>query len=48
MVSKINWTTKKKISKDTHFIEISAEESEARNVRIQGTQADFIKELLCY
>jgi DNA polymerase I-like protein with 3'-5' exonuclease and polymerase domains len=35
---------KKEISKDTHFIEISAEESEARNVRIQGTQADFIKE----
>lgn len=32
------------ISKDTHFIEISAEESEARNVRIQGTQADFVKE----
>ena len=35
---------KNEINKDTHFIEISAEESEARNVRIQGTQADFIKE----
>lgn len=35
---------KKEISKETHFKEISAEESEARNVRIQGTQADFVKE----
>jgi DNA polymerase I-like protein with 3'-5' exonuclease and polymerase domains len=35
---------KKEINKETHFKEISAEESEARNVRIQGTQADFVKE----
>ena len=35
---------KGEINKDTHFIEISAEESAARNIRIQGTQADFVKE----
>lgn len=35
---------KGEISKDTHFMEISAEESAARNIRIQGTQADAIKE----
>lgn len=35
---------KGEISKDTHFLEISKEESDARNGRIQGTQADFIKE----
>ena len=32
------------ITKETHFMEISAEESAARNIRIQGTQADFVKE----
>jgi DNA polymerase I-like protein with 3'-5' exonuclease and polymerase domains len=32
------------ITKDTHFLEISKEESDARNMRIQGTQADFVKE----
>lgn len=35
---------KGEISKDTHFLEISKEESDARNIRIQGTQADFVKE----
>jgi DNA polymerase I-like protein with 3'-5' exonuclease and polymerase domains len=35
---------KKEISKDTHFMEISIDLSAARNVRIQGTQADFVKE----
>jgi DNA polymerase I-like protein with 3'-5' exonuclease and polymerase domains len=35
---------KGEISKDTHFMEISSEESAARNIRIQGTQADFVKE----
>lgn len=35
---------KGEISKDTHFLEISMEESAARNIRIQGTQADFVKE----
>ncbi len=35
---------KGEISKETHFLEISKEESDARNGRIQGTQADFIKE----
>jgi len=32
------------ISEKTHFGLISKEESEARNIRIQGTQADMIKE----
>lgn len=31
-------------NKDLEFIKISAEASEARNIRIQGTQADFVKE----
>lgn len=35
---------KKEISKETHFMLISAELSAARNIRIQGTQADFVKE----
>jgi len=35
---------KGEISKETHFLEISGEESAARNIRIQGTQADFVKE----
>lgn len=35
---------KGEINKDTHFLEISKEESDARNMRIQGTQADFVKE----
>ena len=32
------------ISKDTHFLDISDELSAARNSKIQGTQADFVKE----
>jgi hypothetical protein len=32
------------ISKDTHFLDISNDLSAARNIRIQGTQADFVKE----
>ena len=32
------------INKQTHFIAISEELSAARNIRIQGTQADFVKE----
>lgn len=32
------------ISKDTHFIDISTDISAARNIRIQGTQATFVKE----
>jgi len=35
---------KGEINKDTHFLEISKDESDARNIRIQGTQADFVKE----
>jgi DNA polymerase I-like protein with 3'-5' exonuclease and polymerase domains len=35
---------KGQISKDTHFIEISEDLSAARNKRIQGTQATFVKE----
>lgn len=35
---------KGEISKQTHFIDISKEASEARNSSIQGTQADFVKE----
>ncbi len=35
---------KGQISEDTHFKEVSAEMSAARNIRIQGTQADFVKE----
>ncbi len=35
---------KGEISKDTHFMDISTELSAARNIRIQGTQADFVKE----
>jgi DNA polymerase I-like protein with 3'-5' exonuclease and polymerase domains len=33
-----------KIKEDDNFIKISGEQSEARNIRIQGTQADFVKE----
>jgi DNA polymerase I-like protein with 3'-5' exonuclease and polymerase domains len=32
------------INKQTHFLDISGELSAARNIRIQGTQADFVKE----
>lgn len=32
------------INKQTHFIPISEDLSAARNIRIQGTQADFVKE----
>ena len=32
------------MNKDEHFLEISKDESDARNIRIQGTQADFVKE----
>ncbi len=35
---------KGEISEKTHFKEMSAEMSAARNIRIQGTQADFVKE----
>lgn len=35
---------KGEISKNSHFLEISEELSAARNIRIQGTQADFVKE----
>lgn len=35
---------KGQISKQTHFLDISTELSAARNIRIQGTQADFVKE----
>ena len=35
---------KQEINEEENFISISAEESEARNIRIQGTQADFVKE----
>jgi len=35
---------KGEISEKTHFIEMSSEMSAARNIRIQGTQADFVKE----
>lgn len=35
---------KGEISMKTHFKELAKEESDARNIRIQGTQADFVKE----
>jgi DNA polymerase I-like protein with 3'-5' exonuclease and polymerase domains len=35
---------KGEISMDTHFMDISKDKSDARNIRIQGTQADFVKE----
>lgn len=35
---------KGEISMKTHFRELAKEESDARNIRIQGTQADFVKE----
>ena len=35
---------KGEVNKQTHFKEISEELSAARNIRIQGTQADFVKE----
>ena len=35
---------KGEISDKTHFLDISNEKSAARNIRIQGTQADFVKE----
>lgn len=35
---------KGEISEKTHFKEMSTEQSAARNIRIQGTQADFVKE----
>lgn len=35
---------KGEISEKTHFKEMSTEMSAARNIRIQGTQADFVKE----
>ena len=35
---------RREIDKTSHFKEISEELSAARNIRIQGTQADFVKE----
>ena len=35
---------KGQINKETHFLDISMDLSAARNIRIQGTQADFVKE----